>query len=106
MLIDWVLTMHTYDIAREQQLTTLAPLRKKIASVITHEEIEEVVFSPEEMQYLLLSVPITFRFYKEDVGYSLKGKLLATLTTPKVDWGLEVKVENDNTGKDDTKDIA
>ena len=93
MLIDWVLTMHEYDSALFEELSrpSTVTLRKKAASVITHGEPREIIFTLEEMNYLLITIPITFRFYKEDIGYSLKCKLLATLTTPKLDLNLEVK---------------
>ena len=105
MLVDWVLTMHTYDSARAEQLTSelMLRLRKKIASVITHEDTGELSLLPEEISYLLISIPITFRFSKEDVGYSLKRKLLATLTTPKIIWEVE-DGHKDSPGANNTKD--
>lgn len=107
MLIDWVLTMHAFDISRLEQLETpvMIALRKQIAPLIVEDKESRITFTAEELGYLLIAIPITFRFYKDDIGFSLKKKLLGMLLPPRIDWGLEVKNENgnDHPDKNDTQ---
>ncbi|MBI2869871.1 MAG: hypothetical protein HYX96_08615 [Chloroflexi bacterium] len=76
MLVDWVLTMHSYS---EEYLDYLMKpdiqeLRFQAGRIIIRGE-GELELTEEEIRWLLAILPITFRFGKEDVGYSLKKKL-------------------------------
>ena len=82
----------------------MAALRQKAAPIIVSESSSEVTFTDSERDYLLITVPITFRFLKDDVGFSLKRKLLKT-TIPKVlkiDWtGVKESAKDDNSSSSD-----
>jgi len=76
MLVDWVLTMHSYsaDFLEYLMKPNVQETRYQAGRIIidntgTFELLEE------EIKWLLAILPITFRFGKEDVGFSLKKKL-------------------------------
>lgn len=76
MLIDWLLTMHSYSQEYLDWAMTedFKQLRYQAGNIILDGkgllEVEEGV-----LDILLAITPITFRFGTEDVGYSLKKKL-------------------------------
>jgi len=76
-LIDWLITLHSYDgelfeILNSPELTALKlELGKVLLGEKDYIEIEET-----EFKWIFTSCPITFRWgYGEDVGVSLKTKL-------------------------------
>ena len=76
-LIDWLLTLHSYDGELYEKLNSpeLTALKSELGKVLLGEqdciEIEET-----EFKWIFTSCPITFRWgYGEDVGMSLKTKL-------------------------------
>ncbi len=86
MLVDWVLTLHNYDSEYLEFLMKpdIQQLRYQAGKIIIdgegHFELLE-----EELKWLLAVVPITFRFSKEDVGFSLKKKLYESLLGKKLE---------------------
>ncbi len=96
MLIDWILTLHTYDAEYLDYLMKpdIQQLRYQAGKIIIDGEGEfELV--EDEIKWLLAIVPITFRFGKEDVGFSLKKKLYESLLGKKPE-GLLKEVGNAN----------
>ena len=76
-LIDWLITLHSYDGELYERLNSpeLTALKAELGRVLLQEkdyiEIEET-----EFKWVFTSCPITFRWgYGEDVGMSLKTKL-------------------------------
>ena len=90
VLIDYLITMHSYDSSLLELLKTdmAKSLRRKAAKIIVKDEGSQVSFTPDEAEYLLIVVPITFRFLEDDIGFSLKKKMLATLVPKeiKLNW--------------------
>ena len=76
MLLDWVLTMHTYspDYLEYLMKPDAQQMRAQAGRIII-DGSGELELLEEEMKWLLAILPITFRFGKEDVGFSLKRKL-------------------------------
>lgn len=76
MLIDWVLTMHSYSPEYLDYLMKpdIQQMRCQAGQIIIDGN-GQLELLEEEMKWLLAILPITFRFGKEDVGYSLKRKL-------------------------------
>lgn len=115
MLIDWVLTLHDYNESLFEKLREdwVYITRKKIASIILSDKDTSLILTEDELSYLLMVVPITFRFSKNDIGFSLKKKLLSLIIPPKpldlssLDELKEVKdAENENPSEDIAEDIA
>jgi hypothetical protein len=76
MLVDWVLTLHNYsaDYLDYLMKPDIQQMRCQAGRIILDGRGEFELLE-EEMKWLLAILPITFRFGKEDVGYSLKRKL-------------------------------
>jgi hypothetical protein len=76
MLVDWVLTMHTYspDYLEYLMKPDVQQMRYQAGQIIIN-NTGQFELLEEEIRWLLAILPITFRFGKEDVGYSLKKKL-------------------------------
>lgn len=76
MLVDWVLTLHSYssDYLEYLMKPDIQQMRCQAGRIIIDGKGEFELLE-EEMKWLLAILPITFRFGKEDVGYSLKRKL-------------------------------
>ena len=76
MLVDWVLTLHNYspDYLEYLMKPDIQQMRYQSGRIIV-DEGGELELLETEMKWLLAILPITFRFGKEDVGYSLKRKL-------------------------------
>ncbi len=76
MLVDWVLTLHSYspDYLDYLMKPDIQQMRYQAGQIII-DGIGRFELLEEEMKWLLAILPITFRFGKEDVGYSLKRKL-------------------------------
>jgi len=76
-LIDWLITLHSYDGELYERLNSpeLIALKSELGKILLGErdyiEIEET-----EFKWIFTSCPITFRWgYGEDVGMTLKTKL-------------------------------
>jgi hypothetical protein len=76
MLVDWVLTLHNYspDYLEYLMKPDIQQMRSQAGRIILDGKGEFELLE-EEMKWLLAILPITFRFGKEDVGYSLKRKM-------------------------------
>ena len=76
MLVDWVLTLHSYsaDYLDYLMKPDIQQMRYQAGQIII-DGTGELELLEAEMKWLLAIVPITFRFGKEDVGFSLKKKL-------------------------------
>jgi hypothetical protein len=76
MLVDWVLTLHNYspDYLEYLMKPDMQQMRYQAGRIILDEKGEFSLLEPE-IKWLLAVLPITFRFGKEDVGFSLKKKL-------------------------------
>jgi hypothetical protein len=76
MLVDWVLTLHSYspDCLEYLMKPDVQQMRVQAGRIIV-DGSGELELLEEEMKWLLAILPITFRFGKEDVGFSLKRKL-------------------------------
>ena len=76
MLVDWILTMHTYspDYFEYLMKPDVQQMSYQAGRIIIDGE-GQLELLDEEIKWLLACLPITFRFGKEDVGYSLKRKL-------------------------------
>jgi hypothetical protein len=76
MLVDWVLTLHNYsaDYLDYLMKPDIQQMRYQAGQIII-DGTGRFELLEEEMKWLLAVIPITFRFGKEDVGYSLKRKL-------------------------------
>jgi hypothetical protein len=78
MLIDWLLTMHSFDQVLMEMLQgdDYWDIRKQIGQIILSSGKEKKLYlSPMMLKHLILIAPITFRFFKRDVGQELKRKL-------------------------------
>ncbi len=76
MLVDWVLTLHNYspDYLEYLMKPDIQQMRYQAGRIIV-DDAGEFELLEAEIKWLLAILPITFRFGKEDVGYSLKKKL-------------------------------
>lgn len=76
MLVDWVLTLHSYsaDYLEYLMKPDVQQMRLQAGRIIV-DDMGEFELLEDELKWLLAILPITFRFGKEDVGYSLKKKL-------------------------------
>lgn len=76
MLLDWVLTMHSFDESFMDWLMKpeIREWREQAGMVIVGQK-KCVNFTPDDLRLLLTLIPITFRFGQNDVGFSLKNKL-------------------------------
>jgi hypothetical protein len=76
MLLDWVLTLHSYSADTLEYLMkpNVQQMRNQAGHIII-DGTGELELLEEELKWLLAIVPITFRFGKEDVGFTLKRKL-------------------------------
>jgi hypothetical protein len=75
MLIDWILTLHTYSPDdRVPMRPDVQQMRYQAGRIIIDGE-GQLELLEEEVKWLLACLPITFRFGRDDVGYSLKKKL-------------------------------
>lgn len=90
MLIDWVLTLHTYSSEYLDYLMKpdVQQMRYQAGRIIIDGE-GQLELLEEEIKWLLASIPITFRFGKEDVGFSLKKKLYGAYLGNKPEWSKE-----------------
>ena len=76
-LIDWLLTLHSYDGELYERLNSpeLIALKLELGKVLVGER-EYIEIEETEFKWIFTSCPITFRWgYGEDVGLSLKTKL-------------------------------
>lgn len=75
LLLDWVLTMHSWDQSLLDKLTRdYSKLRESIGLVLT-EVFDTVQIESHQIDELMAMIPIMFRIGGEDVGLSLKKKL-------------------------------
>ncbi len=76
MLVDWVLTLHNYsaDYLEYLMKPDIQQMRYQAGQIIV-DGSGQFELLETEMKWLLAVIPITFRFGKEDVGFSLKKKL-------------------------------
>lgn len=76
MLVDWVLTLHNYsaDYLEYLMKPDVQQMRYQAGKIIV-DETGEFELLEGELKWLLAILPITFRFGKEDVGFSLKKKM-------------------------------
>ncbi len=76
MLVDWVLTLHNYsaDYLEYLMKPDIQQMRYQAGQIIV-DGSGQFELLEAEMKWLLAIIPITFRFGKEDVGFSLKKKL-------------------------------
>ena len=107
MLIDWVITMHSFDTVLLERLEQprFEELRKKIAPVIVENSTDPVFFTDADIQYLLITCPITHCWGEEDAGFGLKTKLLASQMPIKIKMASqpqEVKNDSIETSHDST----
>lgn len=95
MLIDWIFTMHSYssDYTEYVMKSSIQEMRYQAGKVII-EDGGDLELSETDLKWLLAVVPITFRFGREDVGYSLKKKLFEAYL--KVDLDKLMKEVNEN----------
>ena len=76
-LIDWLITLHSYDGELYERLNSpeLTALKSELGKVLLHEQ-DFVEMEETEFKWIFTACPITFRWgYGEDVGMSLKLKL-------------------------------
>jgi len=99
MLIDWVLTAHSFTGELMEFLSTplVDSIRREAAKVLLDYE-SKATFSKEELALLIKLVPFTFRFGSNDCGYSLKCKLYTEFYRfpVKLNLNLEVRDAADN----------
>ncbi len=90
MLIDWVLTLHNYsaDYLDYLMKPDVQQMRYQAGRIIIDGD-GQLELLEEEIKWLLASLPITFRFGKEDVGFSLKKKLYEAYLNNKPEWSQE-----------------
>jgi hypothetical protein len=76
MLVDWILTMHTYspDYLEYLMKPDVQQMRYQAGQIVINNSGRFELLE-EEIKWLLAIVPITFRFGRDDVGFSLKKKL-------------------------------
>jgi hypothetical protein len=91
MLVDWVLTLHSYsaDFLEYLMKPDVQQMRYQAGRIII-DGIGEFELLDSEIKWLLAIIPITFRFGKEDVGFSLKKKLLEAYLGRKPEYPQEV----------------
>jgi hypothetical protein len=77
MMIDYLITLHSYDPAYLELLKTsmFTSLRTKAATIIAADSEGLISFTDAEVEHLLITIPIDFRFLEKPCGYSLKVKL-------------------------------
>ena len=104
-LIDWLITLHSYDGELYERLNSpeLIALKSELGKVLVGErdyiEIEET-----EFKWIFTSCPITFRWgYGEDVGMSLKTKLYR-LFLYGVDTEIKESLDSESQSKMDLPD--
>ena len=104
-LIDWLITLHSYDGELYERLNSpeLIALKSELGKVLVGErdyiEIEET-----EFKWIFTSCPITFRWgYREDVGMSLKTKLYR-LFLYGVDTEIKESLDSESQSKMDLPD--
>ena len=76
-LIDWLITLHSYDSELYEKLNSpeLIALKSELGKVLLGEQ-DYIEIEETEFKWIFTSCPITFRWgYGEDVGMSLKTKL-------------------------------
>ncbi len=90
MLVDWVLTMHSYSPEYLDYLMKpdIQQMRLQAGRIIV-DDIGEFELLEGELKWLLAILPITFRFGKEDVGFSLKRKLYEAYLGKKLEFPQE-----------------
>ena len=104
-LVDWLITLHSYDGELYERLNSpeLIALKSELGKVLVGErdyiEIEET-----EFKWIFTSCPITFRWgYGEDVGMSLKTKLYR-LFLYGVDTEIKESLDSESQSKMDLPD--
>jgi hypothetical protein len=92
MLVDWVLTLHTYnsDYLDYLMKPDIQQMRYQAGRIVI-DNTGEFELLEEEMKWLLAILPITFRFGKEDVGFTLKKKLYEAYLGKNAELPEEVK---------------
>jgi hypothetical protein len=87
MLVDWVLTLHNYsaDYLEYLMKPDVQQMRFQAGQIIV-DGSGQFELLEAEMKWLLAILPITFRFGKEDVGFSLKKKLYEAYLCRKPDF--------------------
>ncbi len=87
MLVDWVLTLHNYsaDYLEYLMKPDIQQMRYQAGQIIV-DGSGQFELLEGEMKWLLAIIPITFRFGKEDVGFSLKKKLFEAYLGRKQDY--------------------
>jgi hypothetical protein len=87
MLVDWVLTLHNYsaDYLEYLMKPDVQQMRFQAGQIIV-DGSGQFELLEAEMKWLLAILPITFRFGKEDVGFSLKKKLYEAYLGRKPDF--------------------
>jgi len=87
MLVDWVLTMHSYspDYLEFLMKPDIQQMRLQAGRIII-DDSGEFELLEGEVKWLLAILPITFRFGKEDVGFSLKRKLYEAYLGKKLEF--------------------
>jgi len=90
MLVDWVLTLHSYNGEFLDYLMKpdVQQMRYQAGRIILDDQGEFSLLE-SEIKWLLAILPITFRFGKEDVGFSLKKKLYEAYLGKKSEFPLE-----------------
>ena len=76
-LVDWLITLHSYDGELYERLNSpeLTALKLELGKILLGER-EYIEIEETEFKWIFTSCPITFRWgYGEDVGMSLKTKL-------------------------------
>ncbi len=108
-LIDWLITMHSFDLSRYEQLKEqqFIRLRQKIAAGIVQVDKATVHLSDEDIEYLFITCPITFRFEQVDVGFSLKQKLYSIFAPKPIvfNWLTSPEIKQDNKLEDKLDDV-
>lgn len=94
MLVDWVLTLHNYSSEYFDYLMKpdIQQIRYQAGRIIIDDKGEFELLE-SEIKWLLTVLPITFRFGKEDVGYSLKKKVYEAFLGRKLEF-LEEEVSH------------
>ncbi len=90
MLVDWVLTLHSYssDYLDYLMKPDVQQMRYQAGRIII-DGTGELELLETEIKWLLAILPITFRFGKEDAGFSLKKKLYEAYLENKTEWSQE-----------------
>jgi hypothetical protein len=76
-LIDWLITLHSYDGELYERLNSpeLTALKSELGRVLLKEK-DHIEIEETEFKWIFTTCPITFRWgYGEDIGMSLKTKL-------------------------------